>query len=139
MAAEKINRAAIKAQIDALLFNTDKIYKIVSETDRNGTILEQRKKFEKFVRPYLSIEHLLNDSSNVCYDVIFDGCYKIIVYIICDKTILTNYSAGDYIANRTDILADLIRDAFSKKYQIVAVETCDSDNFYGLKMTFLIP
>lgn len=109
--------------------------------------------FKEHIKSHLFVDETIKDTSTyIFYDVHIPMIYpeikntQILVYAICHRDILDNYTKEGYFGNRTDILAQMIEDVLLDDGLIKSfgigdldldnVDIYNSITFYGRILTF---
>ena len=146
-------RGIYKTRIANALLSSDDIKELIlgDTTSLSSTALIT--KFKEHVKSHLFIDETIKETETfIFYDIIMPNLrpqvksVEIILYAICHRDILENYSKEGYYGNRTDILSEMIEEilldsSIVKKFgigdlQLGNVDIYNSTTFYGVIMTF---
>jgi hypothetical protein len=152
-------RGQYKQKINAALYKSESIKSLLFDgIDTTGmSASELRELFKKHVKSHLFIDDTIKETdSYIFYDVrmlymrenIKD--IHIVIYAICHRDILDNYTKDGYFGNRADILSEMIEDCLLNDEDVVnsfgigklfldSVDIYNSTRFYGCIMTFNVP
>lgn len=148
-------RGIYKTRILNALLQSDNIKDIIlGDTSK----MQQKDIFEKFkdhVNSHLFIDETIKDTSTyIFFDVIMPKMrpqvksIQLLIYAICHRDILENYTKEGYTGNRADILSEMIEEilldsSIVKKFGIGDLELDNVDiynslTFYGCIMSFSV-
>lgn len=148
-------RGVYKTRILNVLLQSENIKDILLGDTSGLTPTEIMAKFKNHVNSHLFIDETIKDTSSYIYfEVIFPTLRpqvktaQIIMYAICHRDILENYSKEGYFGNRADILSEMVEETLLdqnivKKFGIGDltldnVDIYNSITFYGCIMTFSV-
>ena len=148
-------RGVYKTRILNALLQSENIKDILLGDTSGLTPTEIMVKFKNHVNSHLFIDETIKDTSSYIYfEVIFPTLRpqvktaQIIMYAICHRDILENYSKEGYFGNRADILSEMVEETLLdqnivKKFGIGDltldnVDIYNSITFYGCIMTFSV-
>jgi len=149
-----IELGKFKTRINNALLKDENIQEIL--TGATGDSREQFEKTKKQIHSHLFIDDTIKDTGTyIFYDVFMPELrsqikdIKVIMYAICHRDILENYSKENYWGNRTDILAEMIEDAILNptvlrefgigELVLVNIDIYNSTEFYGRILVFTVP
>lgn len=145
-----------KEIISKHLYKSDNIRKMIIG-DKKLSPVEQIKEFHGRVKSHLFVDDTITDEGTfIFYDVVCPRYraatkdIKIIMYIICHRNILDNFSVEGYYGNRADVLSEMVEDAIvvdptvSNQFGIGELDLSGNDiynskRFYGRLLTFEVP
>lgn len=148
-------RGLYKTRISNALMKSDNIKDIILGDTSSMTTKEKIENFKSHVNSHLFIDDTIKDTSTyIFYDVIMSEMrpqiknIELLMYAICHRDILENYSKEGYYGNRADILSEMIEeilvdDTVAKEFGIGDltldnVEIYNSTTFYGCIMSFSV-
>lgn len=146
-------RGIYKTRISNALLKSDNIKDIILGDTSDLKPREILSEFKNHVNSHLFIDDTIKDTSTyIFFDVIMPKMrpqtknIKIIMYAICHRDILENYSKEGYYGNRSDILSEMIEeilldDNIVKEFgigdlELDNVDIYNSKTFYGCIMSF---
>lgn len=146
-------RGIYKTRIVNALLQSDNIKDIILGDTSGLTQTDILTKFKNHVNSHLFIDETIKDTSTYIFFEVFMPqlrpqvkTTKILMYAICHRDILENYTKEGYFGNRADILSEMIEDTLLdsdivKKFGIgdISLDNVDIYNsvtFYGCIMTF---
>lgn len=145
-----------KEIISKYLFKNEKLRRIIIG-DKDMTPVEQVTEFKNHVKSHLFIDDTItSQESFIFYDVILPSTgatikdLRIIMYVICHRDILDNFSVEGFYGNRADIMSEMVEDTIvgdssvSNQFGIgeldlTRIEIYNSKRFYGRILTFGVP
>ncbi len=143
-----------KTRVQNALINSEKIRKLIlGSTDKPTKVI---KEFRKHVNSHLFIDDKIQETDTYIFFDIFMPMLrpqvknvKILIYAICHRDILEDYTEDGYYGNRADILAELIEETLLdptivKEYGIGdlsldSIDIYNASSFYGRIMAFSVP
>ena len=146
-------RGIYKTRIVNALLQSDNIKDIILGDTSGLTQTDILTKFKNHVNSHLFIDETIKDTSTYIFFEVFMPqlrpqvkTTKILMYAICHRDILENYTKEGYFGNRADILSEMIEEILLdsdivKKFGIgdISLDNVDIYNsvtFYGCIMTF---
>lgn len=146
-------RGIYKTRIVNALLQSDNIKDIILGDTSELTQTDILTKFKNHVNSHLFIDETIKDTSTYIFFEVFMPqlrpqvkTTKILMYAICHRDILENYTKEGYFGNRADILSEMIEETLLdsdivKKFGIgdISLDNVDIYNsvtFYGCIMTF---
>ncbi len=146
-------RGIYKTRIVNALLQSDNIKDIILGDTSGLTQTDILTKFKNHVNSHLFIDETIKDTSTYIFFEVFMPqlrpqvkTTKILMYAICHRDILENYTKEGYFGNRADILSEMIEETLLdsdivKKFGIgdISLDNVDIYNsvtFYGCIMTF---
>ena len=150
-------RGKFKQEIHSALYkNKDLIELLIGDTSGMSPS-KIRSAFKEHVKSHLFIDDTITDTSSfIFYDVVFPTLRsniktcKIIMYAICHRDILEDYSKDGYYGDRSDAMAQMIENTLINDEDIShrfgigelsldSVGVYNSNRFYGCIMEFIVP
>ena len=159
MAKEKtlVERGKFKNEINSALYKNEDIRELLLGDTTGMSSSEIRKEFKQYVKSHLFIDDTLTEARTfIFYDVVFPfiesnvkNC-RIMMYLICARSILENYIKEGYYGDRIDILAQMVEDTLINndetansfgigKLNLDSIDVYNSQRFYGCVLTFNVP
>ena len=152
-------RGLFKEQISKALFKSKDIRDLMFDgEDVNGLNPQQLAvKFKEHVKSHLFIDDTIQEAKTfIFYDVVFPRIEsnikicKVIMYLVCHRSDLDNYTKEGYYGNRADILTQMIENALINDEEVVnsfgigrltleSIAPYNSSRFYGCVLTFDVP
>ena len=146
-------RGIFKTRIANALLSSDNIRDILLGDVSELSEIDLITKFKEHVKSHLFIDETIKDTDTfIFYDVIMPRLrpqtksFQILLYAICHRDILENYSKEGFYGNRADILSEMIEEtlldsSIVKKFgigdlQLDNVDIYNSTTFYGFIMSF---
>lgn len=155
--SRQLNDAGMfKEFITSALFENDEIRNMILGKEVSSDKKTQIDVFKKKVHSHLFVDDtVLETDTFIFYDVYIPYANstiktnKLIIYCICHRDILDNYTLDGYHGNRVDILSELIEetlydDEIRKKFgigelSVEGVNIYNATRFYGRELRFDIP
>lgn len=150
-------RGKFKQEIHSALYKSVGIQEIIFGDDNPQTPKEKRDLFKKRVESHLFIDDTIQDTSTyIFYDVVLPRLgeniktCRVVLYIVCHRENLDNYSKEGYYGNRADILSQMVEDCLINDEEVAlsfgigrltldSVDVYNSKRHYGCVMTFSVP
>ena len=149
-----IELGKFKTRINNALLKDENIQEILTGT--TGDSREQFEKTKKQIHSHLFIDDTIKDTGTyIFYDVFMPELrsqiknIKVVMYAICHRDILENYSKEGFWGNRTDILAEMIEGAMLNtsvlrefgigELVLDNIDIYNSTEFYGRILVFTVP
>lgn len=150
-------RGKFKKEIHTALYKNENLRELILGDTSNMSAKELRTAFKDHVKSHLFIDDTIEETTTyIFYDVIFPYIHsntkscQVIMYAICHRDILENYSKEGYYGDRSDILAQMIEDtlinddAVSNSFGIGrlnldSIEIYNANKFYGCILRFDVP
>lgn len=149
-----IELGKFKTRINNALLKDENIQEILTGTTGNSR--QQLEETKKHIFSHLFIDDAIKDTDTyIYYDVFMPELrsqikdIKVIMYAICHRDILENYSKEDFWGNRTDILAEMIEGAILNptvlrefgigELVLDNIDIYNSTEFYGRILVFTVP
>ena len=150
-------RGKFKQEINSAFYKSQDIKDLLLGDTSSQKPTETRKQFKNHVKSHLFIDDTIQDTNSyIFYDIVMPQlssniklCH-VIIYAICHRDILDDYSKDGYYGNRADILSQMIEDCLINneevsnsfgigKLSLDSVEIYNSKKFYGCIMEFSVP
>ena len=149
-----IELGKFKTRINNALLKDENIQEILTGT--TGDSREQFEKTKRQIHSHLFIDDTIKDTGTyIFYDVFMPELrsqiknIKVVMYAICHRDILENYSKEGFWGNRTDILAEMIEGAMLNPSVLMEfgigelvldnIDIYNSTEFYGRILVFTVP
>lgn len=150
-------RGKFKKEIHTALYKNQDIRDLIIGDTSSLTASELQKRFKEHVKSHLFIEDTITETSTyIFYDIRMPVLHSntknctIIMYLICHRDILEDYSKEGYYGDRIDILAQMVEDTLindedvSNKFGIGqlnldSIDIYNAVRFYGCILTFTVP
>ena len=149
-----IELGKFKTRINNTLLKDENIQEILTGTTGNSR--EQFEKTKKQIHSHLFIDDTIKDTGTyIFYEVFMPELrsqikdIRVVMYAICHRDILENYSKEGFWGNRTDILAEMIEDAMLNpsvlrefgigELVLGNIDIYNSTEFYGRILVFTVP
>ena len=149
-----IELGKFKTRINNALLKDENIQEILTGTTGNSR--EQFEKTKKQIHSHLFIDDTIKDTGTyIFYEVFMPELrsqiknIRVVMYAICHRDILENYSKEGFWGNRTDILAEMIEDAMLNpsvlrefgigELVLGNIDIYNSTEFYGRILVFTVP
>lgn len=150
-------RGKYKIKIHSALYKNKDIINLIlgDTTGRSNTDI--RNQFKEHVKSHLFIDDTIEDASTfIFYDINIPELHSntkkciIIMYLICHRSILENYSKEGYYGDRIDILSQMVEDTLINDKDISndfgigeltldSIGIYNSTRFYGSVLTLSVP
>ena len=146
-----------KQEIHSALYKSDEICELLLGNTNGISASKKRELFQDHVKSHLFIDDTIQDTgSYIFYDVRCPDLRSntktcmVVMYLICHRDILDNYSKEGYYGNRADVLSQMVENALLNDQDVVnnfgigelALDGTDFYNatrFYGYLMRFSVP
>lgn len=145
-------RGEFKQVIKSILFLSEDIKKVLFDGECL-TPAQVKQKFGQCVKSHLFIDDTLSDKGTyIFFDVVVPEIAKqtmeckIIMYVVCHRDILDDFSLDGYYGNRTDILSQAVENELLNTENVKnfgigdllldSVDIYNSTNYYGVQMIF---
>lgn len=150
-------RGRFKEQIHSALYKNADIKELLIGDTSGMKASQIQSEFKKYVKSHLFVDDTIEETKTfIFYDVRFPSLHsniktcQVIMYLICHRDILENYSKEGYYGNRADILSQMIEDTLINDKEISnsfgigdltldSIDLYNSERFYGCSMTFSVP
>lgn len=150
-------RGKFKNEIHTALYKSDEIKDLLLGDISGKSASEVRKLFKEHVKSHLFIDDTIQETDSfIFYDVRLPNLSpniktcQVMLYAICHRDILDNYSKDGYYGNRADILSQMIEDCLINdeevtrsfgigKLSLDSVDIYNAKRFYGCIMVFNVP
>lgn len=152
-----VERGKYKVAISRALFKNANIRDLLLGDCSNLSAKDMQEKFKSRVKSHLFVDDTITETGSfIFYDVILPDLApqikhcRIVMYIICSRDILEDYSKEGYYGDRADILSQMVEDTLINDENIVnefgigelnldSVQIYNALRFYGCIMTFNVP
>lgn len=150
-------RGKFKQEIHSALYKSDDIKELLMGDVEGLSTNKRQELFKHHVKSHLFIDDTITETDSfIYYDVRLPrlgenikSC-QVILYAICHRDILENYSKNGYYGNRADVLCQMIEDCLINdeviansfgigKLSLDSVDIYNAKRFYGCIMTFSVP
>ena len=150
-------RGLFKEEIHSALYKNENIRELLLENADGMSAMQIQEEFKKHVKSHLFIDDTIQETGTfIFYDVVFPrlstnikDC-RVIMYAICHRDVLENYTKEGYYGNRADILTQMIEDTLINDKSVArsfgigeltldSLEPYNSTRFYGCMMLFSVP
>ena len=146
-----------KQIIHSALYKSDEICDLLFGDESFDAAHKKRDLFRNHVKSHLFIDDTIQDAgSYIFYDVRCPNLHSniktcmIVMYIICHRDILDNYSKDGYYGNRADILSQMVEDTLLNDHEVAnsfgigeltldGTDFYNATRFYGYIMRFSVP
>jgi len=150
-------RGLFKKEIHSALYKSDDIKELLLGDTSELSRADIQEKFKQHVKSHLFIEDTIKDATTfIFYDVRFPTLHSnikdctVIMYLICHRDILENYSKEGYYGDRIDILSQMVEDALINNKNVSnnfgigeltldSIDIYNASRFYGCVMLFSVP
>ena len=150
-------RGRFKNEINTALYKNEDIRELLLGDTSGKSNSEIRKEFKQYVKSHLFIDDTLTEAKTfIFYDVIFPYIQsniktcRVVMYLVCARTVLEDYAKEGYIGDRIDILAQMVEDTLINnedttdnfgigKLSLDSVDVYNSNRYYGCVLTFNVP
>jgi len=150
-------RGKFKKEIHAALYKNENLRELILGDTSSMSSKELRTAFKEHVKSHLFIDDTIEETSTfIFYDISFpvlDSNIKscqVVMFAICHRDILEDYSKEGYFGDRADILSQMIEDSLINdeevansfgigKLSLESLNIYNSNKFYGSILTFSVP
>lgn len=150
-------RGKFKKEISTALYKNEDIRELLLGDTKNMSAADIKKKFKEHVKSHLFIDDTITaQESFIFYDIIFPDLHpnikecQVIMYAICHRDILEDYSKDGYYGDRADALCQMIEDTLINdeevansfgigKLNLDSVSIYNATHFYGSVLYFSVP
>lgn len=150
-------KGKFKKEISTALYKNGDICDLILGDVHGMSAIEIQKKFKEHVKSHLFIDDTITETSSfIFYDVIFPSLRshikecQVIMYAICHRDILEDYTKEGYYGDRADILCQMIEDTLISNEEVAnsfgigklnldSVSIYNATRFYGSVMHFSVP
>lgn len=150
-------RGKFKQEIHAALYKNENLRELILGDTSSMSPKELRTAFKEHVKSHLFIDDTIEETTTyIFYDISFPylntnvKTCRVIMYAICHRDILENYSKEGYYGDRADILAQMIEDSLINDEEVAnsfgigklvldSVSIYNAYKFYGSILTFEVP
>lgn len=150
-------RGKFKQEIHSALYKSSDIKELLLGDTNGMSSAKVRTLFKERVKSHLFIDDTISDMTTyIFYDVAIPQAHsntkncRVIMYLICHRDILEDYSKDGYFGDRIDILSQMVEDALINDKDVVnnfgigeltldSIDPYNSTRFYGCMMIFSVP
>ena len=150
-------RGKFKKEIHAALYKNENLRELILGDTSGMSSKELRTAFKEHVKSHLFIDDTIEETATyIFYDIIFPSLRtntktcRVLMYAICHRDILENYSKEGYYGDRADILAQMIEDSLINDEEVAnsfgigklildSVDIYNANKFYGSILIFEVP
>lgn len=150
-------RGKFKKEIHSALYKSREIRELLLGDTTGKSAEEIREEFKKHVKSHLFIDDTIRDSTTfIFYDIRMPDLHpniktcNVIMYLICGREILEDYSKEGYYGDRIDILAQMVEDVLVNDKDVTnrfgigeltldSIEIYNATRFYGCVLSFTVP
>ena len=150
-------RGKFKKEIQTALYKNPDIRELILGDTSKMNAVDLKKSFKDHVKSHLFIEDTITETSTfIFYDIRMPVLHSnikdctVIMYLICHREILEDYSKEGYYGDRIDILAQMVEDTLindddvSNRFgigqlKLDSVDIYNAVRFYGCVLTFSVP
>lgn len=150
-------KGKFKKEISTALYKNKDIQELILGDTSKMSATEIKKAFKERVKSHLFIDETITETSSfIFYDVTIPYIHsttkecQVIMYAICHRDILEDFSKEGYYGDRADILAQMIEDTLINDEEIAnsfgigklnldSVDIYNATHFYGNILTFSVP
>lgn len=150
-------KGKFKQEISTALYKNENLRELLLGDTSQMSASEMRMAFKEHVKSHLFIDDTITETSSfIFYDVIFPSLRsnikkcEVVMYVICHRDILENYSKDGYYGDRADALSQMIEDSLINDEEIAnsfgigklnldSVNIYNATRFYGCVMYFSVP
>ena len=146
-----------KKEIHAALYKNENLRELILGDTSSMSSKELRTAFKEHVKSHLFIDDTIEETTTyIFYDIAFPFLHtntktcQVVMYAICHRDILEDYSKEGYYGDRADILAQMIEDSLINDEEVAnsfgigklvldSVSIYNANKFYGSILTFEVP
>ena len=150
-------RGKFKKEIHAALYKNENLRVLILGDTSSMSSKELRTAFKEHVKSHLFIDDTIEETTTyIFYDIAFPFLHtntktcQVVMYAICHRDILEDYSKEGYYGDRADILAQMIEDSLINDEEVAnsfgigklvldSVSIYNANKFYGSILTFEVP
>lgn len=146
-------KGLIKQKINSILFSSEDVCKMLFDDIESLSLKEKRTRFLEKVKSHLFIDDTLTDTGTyIFYDVTVPNVRPqlkecaIVMYLICNRDIIDDFTLDGYYGNRADVLSQVVEETLlneenAKQFgigdlQLMSVDIYNSKDYYGVQMIF---
>ena len=152
-----IERGKFKNEINSALYKNADIIELLLGDTSGKPKSEIRKEFKNYVKSHLFIDDTITEAKTfIFYDVVFPSLTnnikmcQVVMYLICSRDILEDYTKDGYYGDRIDVLAQMVEDTLINdeetansfgigKLRLDSVDIYNATRFYGCVLHFDVP
>jgi len=150
-------RGKFKQEIHAALYKSPEIRELILGDTSGMSASTIQRKFKDHVKSHLFVDDTITDTDSfIFYDVVIPTFHSniktcsVVMYLICHRDILDNYSKEGYYGNRADILSQMVEDALLNnrdvcnkfgigELELDSIDVYNATRFYGCVMNLSVP
>ena len=150
-------RGKFKNEISSALYKNADIRELLLGDTTGMSARQLQEAFKSHVKSHLFIDDTITETESfIFYDVRLPfmrdqtKTCQVVMYAMCHRDILDNYSKDGYYGNRADILSQMIEDTLINdhetsmsfgigKLHMDSVDIYNSSKLYGCILTFSVP
>lgn len=150
-------KGKFKKEISTALYKNNDIRELLLGDVSNMSATDIKKEFKEHVKSHLFIDDTITETDSfIFYDVVFPDLRsnikecQVIMYAICHRDILEDYSKDGYYGDRADALCQMIENTLINdeevansfgigKLNLDSVTIYNATRFYGSVMYFSVP
>ena len=152
-----IERGKFKSEITTALYKNVNIREMLLGDTTGMSNSEIRTNFKQYVKSHLFIDDTIKEAKTfIFYDVVIPSLQeqikscRVVMYLICSRDILEDYSKEGYYGDRIDILSQMVEDTLLNdeevansfgigKLKLDSVDIYNANRFYGCILQFDVP
>lgn len=152
-----IERGKFKSEITTALYKNADIREMLLGDTTGMSSSEIRTNFKQYVKSHLFIDDTIKEAKTfIFYDVSIPSLQeqikscRVVMYLICSRDILEDYSKEGYYGDRIDILSQMVEDTLINdeevansfgigKLKLDSVDIYNANRFYGCILQFDVP
>ncbi len=152
-----IERGKFKSEITTALYKNADIREMLLGDTTGMSSSEIRTNFKQYVKSHLFIDDTIKEAKTfIFYDVAITSLQeqikscRVVMYLICSRDILEDYSKEGYYGDRIDILSQMVEDTLINdeevansfgigKLKLDSVDIYNANRFYGCILQFDVP
>lgn len=152
-----IERGKFKSEITTALYRNADIREMLLGDTTGMSSSEIRTNFKQYVKSHLFIDDTIKEAKTfIFYDVAIPSLQeqikscRVVMYLICSRDILEDYSKEGYYGDRIDILSQMVEDTLINdeevansfgigKLKLDSVDIYNANRFYGCILQFDVP
>lgn len=152
-----IERGKFKSEITTALYKNVNIREMLLGDTTGMSNSEIRTNFKQYVKSHLFIDDTIKEAKTfIFYDVVIPSLQeqikscRVVMYLICSRDILEDYSKEGYYGDRIDILSQMVEDTLINdeevansfgigKLKLDSVDIYNANRFYGCILQFDVP
>ena len=150
-------RGRFKTQISGALYKSADIRELLLGDTSGMSAKQIQTAFKEHVKSHLFIDDTISDATSfIFYDVRIPYMHtntktcEVVMYVMCHRDILENYSKDGYYGDRADILSQMIEDTLLNNEEVAnsfgigelkldSIDIYNAQRYYGCIMVFSVP